>query len=164
MKQNLIKITAILMIGVMLGGCTNNAPVKAPEGKQTIKVYYGDANNEKMTFEEREITYTMEEDKYKKALEELFKGPESGSLRNNLGSGIKVTKVTREGNDLTVDLSKEFGSFAGIMAEIMGVGGVVNTMTQFEEVARVKILVEGEELIAPSGEPRGFMETFPIEP
>jgi germination protein M len=38
---------------------------------------------------------------------------------------------------------------------------VVNTLTQFPEVRRVKILVEGEELIGPSGQPRGFMEPLP---
>ena len=40
---------------------------------------------------------------------------------------------------------------------------VVNTLTQFEGIERVKILVEGEEFTGPSGEPRGFMTPFSTE-
>lgn len=42
-------------------------------------------------------------------------------------------------------------------------GSLVNTITQFDQIERVKILVEGNEFIGPSGNPRGFMEPFTAE-
>ncbi|MEN6328362.1 MAG: GerMN domain-containing protein, partial [Syntrophomonas sp.] len=62
------------------------------------------------------------------------------------------------------DLSANFNRFGGSIAEIIGVGSVVNTMTQFKEIQQVKILVNGQEYIGPSGEPRGFMKAFPTDP
>jgi germination protein M len=50
------------------------------------------------------------------------------------------------------------------MAELFSIGSIVNTLTQFEGVNKVKILVEGEEFIGPSGEPLGFMTEYPLEP
>lgn len=132
--------------------------------KETIKLFYGDENNEKMVSEEREITYNKEEDKYEVALEELIKGPKDEKLNVNINADTKVLGTTKEDTNLIVDLSSEFNSFSGSVAEIIGVGSIVNTMAQFEDIERVKILVEGEELIGPSGKARGFMEPFPLNP
>jgi spore germination protein GerM len=138
--------------------------VKESQITEVIKVFYGDSQNAKMIAEDREITYENDEDKYKMALEELIKGPKDKTLISNINKETKVVAVSKQGTDLVVDLSKEFNVFGGSIAEIIGVGSVVNTMTEFKDIERVKILIEGEEFIGPSGEPRGFMETFPLAP
>ncbi|MCR6546183.1 GerMN domain-containing protein [Dehalobacterium formicoaceticum] len=163
MKKISILGMIFLLLLLALPGCGNNPPADETT-KETIQLFYGDAQNEKMVSEAREISYTPEQDKYQVALEALIQGPENQAYMVNIDQNTKVLGTIQEGSDLIVDLSKEFNTFAGSMAEIMAVGSVVNTMTQFEGIERVKILVQGEELIGPSGNPRGFMTTFPTEP
>lgn len=133
---------------------------------QSIKLYFGDINNEKLVTEERLISYRGEENKYKAALEELIKGPADKNHRANISPETKVYGTIKQNGDLIVNFSREFASFSGSVAEIVGRGSIVNTLTQFEEINRVKMLVEGEDYIGASGEPFGFMEPFPatLEP
>lgn len=164
-KRLLVLCLALLMI--MLTGCADKTPQEQDtktEKVEKVKLFYADKNNEKMDTEEREITIVQGEDKYKAVLEELIKGPESQDLRANISESTKVYGTIKQNSDLIVNLSQDFNQFGGSMAEIMGVGSVVNTLTQWDEIKKVKILVEGEELIGPSGNPRGFMSAFPTEP
>ncbi len=184
MRKILMAMLIIFMFGSILSGCVkekNNLPkddikVEEPDSSEsvdedtqnqitsTIKIFYGDATNEKIVSEDREITYSKDEDKYRVALEELIKGAKNTNFTSNINNDTKVLDTSIQGKDLVVNLSREFNSFAGSVAQIIAVGGVVNTMTQFDEVERVKILIEGEEFIGPSGQPRGFMEPFVSDP
>src|SRR5690606_4843993 len=83
--------------------------------------------------------------------------------RANIPSDVQIYGTIKQNSNLIVDFSQNFNRFSGSVAEIIGVGSVVNTLTQFQEIKRVKILVEGNELIGPSGQPRGFMESFSSE-
>jgi len=133
---------------------------------QNVKLYFGDKNNERLVAEERQISYREGENKYKAVLEELIKGPADKNHRANISPRTKVYGTIKQNGDLIVDFSREFASFSGSAAEIAGKGSVVNTLTQFEEIKRVKIMVEGEDYLGPTGEPLGFMEPFPetLEP
>lgn len=173
MKKLIIIILVIAITSLSFYGCTGQESVPPDDENidtenqkitQTIEVFYGYENNEKMISEEREVIYEENEDIYKLALEELIKGPENEQYITNINTETKVHGTIKQNKDLIVDLSREFNSFSGSIDEIIGVGSVVNTMTQFENIERVKILVEGEELTGPSGEPRGFMEAFPLDP
>jgi spore germination protein GerM len=163
MRYKIITLTILLLL--TLSGCqtqsnSSSPPPSSSAATQTVKLYYGDTANEKLEFEQRQIKTEKGADKYKVVLTELFKGPQSKELRRNIASGAKVYGTIRQGDRLIVDLNQQFNRFGGSMAEIMGVGSVVNTMTQFPEIKEVKILVEGQEYIGPSGQPRGFMQTF----
>lgn len=165
MRKISILFFSMLLILVAISGCRQQGePNGAKKYTQTVKLYYADKNNEKLVTEERKISYDEEDGKYRPALEELIKGPKNKNYRNNIPPETKIKMISRQGSDLIVNLSREFNNFAGSMAEILAVGSIVNTMTQFEEVERVKILVNGEEFIGPSGEPRGYMTTFPLDP
>lgn len=153
----------LVVILLLIQGCSAK-PVEPQKQKQQVKLYFADKNNEDFLIEEREIQYIGEEDKYKITLEQLIKGPENQTALSNIQKDTNVYGTIRQKGDLIVNLSQEFNQFGGSVAEILGVGAIVNTMTQFDGIERVKILVEGEELIGPSGQPRGFMEPFIKEP
>jgi len=168
MKKYLIFLLLIGLTFALLLGCNVNE--EQPNGdkqpdetniNKTVTLYFGDENNEKFVTEEREITFSKDEDEYTVLLEELIKGPENENYRNNINMDTKVYGTIKQDNDLVVNLSKEFAQFSGSIAEIIGVGSVVNSLTELDGIERVKILIEGEELIGPSGNPRGFMG--PIE-
>jgi germination protein M len=164
LKRSTLFITLILVVAVCCGCSPRQTTPQADLITETVQLYYGDANNEKMVTEERDVSYRSGEDKYTAVLEELLKGPENEDYTANIPADSKVFGTIKQRNDLIVNFSGEFNNFAGSMAEIIGLGSVVNTMTQFEEIERVKILVEGNEYIGPSGEPLGFMGPFPTEP
>ncbi|KUO51768.1 MAG: hypothetical protein APF76_15430 [Desulfitibacter sp. BRH_c19] len=164
MKKNILIVPLIMLLLLFFIGCESPQSNTPNQITQTINFYYGDSNNETMVTEEREIVYEREDDKYVEALEALVKGPDTSDYNANINPDTVVYGTIKQNRDLIVDFSQDFAQFGGSVAEIIGVGSVVNTMTQFEEIDRVKILVEGNELIGPSGEPYGFFEPFPTDP
>lgn len=165
MTKRFVFLLIGLLIAGIFTGCRPTEKTSPTEPiSQNIKVFYGDSGNEKMVTETRQISYNKGEDKYKAALQELLKGPTDKNHSANIPTGTKVYGTIKQGNKLIVDFSANFNRFGGSMAEIVGVGSVVNTMTQFKEIEQVKILVNGQEYIGPSGEPRGFMKAFPTDP
>jgi len=159
-------LTALLLV-TMLAGCAreqDNIPQRPEQTVQTVKLYFADDDNERLVTEERKITLKAGEDKYTAVLQALIKGPENDDYRVNISPNTKIYGTIKQDNKLIVDVTEDFASFGGSMAEILGVGAFVNTLTQFDEIDEVKILVEGEELKGPSGLPRGWMKTFPMQP
>ena len=156
MKKIIPGLSIFLVCLLIISGCTKiNAEEKPKE--QTVKLYFADNNNTDYVMEERKISLPDENDRYKLTLELLIKGPENESYRANISPDTKVYGTIQQNDDLIINLSREFLQFEGSISEIIAVGSVVNTMAQFG-IEKVKILVEGEELIGPSGMPRGFME------
>lgn len=163
MKRYLLIIICIIF-SFSFYGCKNSNTNEPQNKTEDILVFYGDENNEKIIGEEREFTFSNDYEKYELVLEELIKGPTDNNLTTNINKNTEVISTAVDNNDIVVNLSSEFKTFSGSLAEIIGVGSVVNTLTQFDNIDRVKILIEGEEFIGPSGEPRGFMEEFPMDP
>ncbi len=110
--------------------------------------------------ETREIQ--VGKDLYKSVLEELIKGSESDGLFPTLPSDVKVNSVEISNSTAIVDFSKEIiTNFEEIphssTTEILAIFSIVNTLTEFEEIKKVKITIEGME----SGEIDGlYVEDF----
>lgn len=136
---------------------TMSSPQQDPKAR--VQLYYADLGNQQFQIEEREIFFPPNQDKYRVVLQELIKGAENPEYRNNIAPDTVIYDTIKQDNHLIVDLSRDFNNFGGSIQEIIAVGSIVNTLNTFDpEITRVKILVEGEELIGPSGSPRGFME------
>lgn len=158
-------LVVMVLLTLIITGCPRRTPAE-PGPRQvteTVTLYYGDQGNETLVTEERQITYREGEDRYTAALEALIAGPETQGYTRNISPETNVYGTIRQKDALIVNVSEEFARFGGSVAEIVAVASVVNTLTQFEGIERVKILVEGEEFIGPSGEPRGFMRFFNVE-
>lgn len=151
-----MKKLCLLLAFVMLftSGCINNNETRS----ESVKLYYALKGNTGLEMENRNIEYKDAKSKYVNTLEELLKGPsDSSKFETSINKDTKVLDAKEENGDLTVDFSKEFNVFSGSLHEGAVVSSVVDTMLQFTELKKVRILVEGQELIAPSGEPYGFM-------
>lgn len=145
----------LALIMVTASGCFPMTGAKSTN----IKLYYALKGNAGMGAENRVIEYTDEKSKYEKTLEELISGPsDTGKFETGISKDTKVLGVNAENGNLTVDFSKEFDTFSGILHKESVVASVVDTMLEFDEIKKVRILVEGQELIAPDGTPYGFME------
>ncbi len=152
-----MKRLCILLAFVMLfaSGCLPKDETKS----ENVKLYFALKGNTGLGIESRDIQFKDEKSKYLNTLAALVSGPsDSSKFETSISKDTKVLDVKAENGNLTVDFSKEFNVFSGSMHEAAVVASVVDTMLQFEEIKKVRILVEGQELIAPSGEPYGFME------
>ena len=102
---------------------------------------------------EREIIVDNSVDKYTAAVETLLEEPEEENLTTIFPRNTGFRKVTVEGDLATVDIDGSIlKSFVGgSTGEEFLIGSVVNTLTNFPEVKRVKFLVNGQEIETLSG-------------
>ena len=104
----------------------------------------------------------MEKDKYKAAIEELLKGTDKKGTISIIPKRTKLKGVSLKGSKLTVDFSGDMVKYfvGGSTGEELMVGSIVNTLTEFNEVKSVKILIDGREVETIAG----HMDlTMPIE-
>ena len=132
-----------------------NKPARHEKTEQSmnVKVYYPDDSGMKLIEDEREIIIDDSVDKYTAAVETLLEEPEEENLTTIFPKNAGFRKVTVEGDLAIVDIdgsiTKSF--VGGSTGEEFLVGSVVNTLTNFPEVKRVKFLVNGQEIETLSG-------------
>lgn len=159
MKKN--KLTGFLIAGTILilvlfcimalSSCTRSVTLYFAASGETD--FY-------LVRETREISVSG--DLYKSVLEELIKGPDTGELYPVIPSDVRVNSVKISDSTANVDFSKEIiTNFEEIphssTTEILAIFSIVNTLTEFEEIERVKITIEGKD----SGEIDGlYVEDF----
>lgn len=109
-----------------------------------VKIYFGTHNAKHVVAE----THKLKNDALlmKRAMEVLVAGPTSPDLVSVLPKATQVRSVVVIDKTAYVDFSREVAKrgFAGSATEILAVGAIVNTLTEFSDVEKVQILVEGK--------------------
>ena len=139
----------------------NNAKAGSPESSSaakkentslTVKVYYPDDQGMKLIAVKRTIR-TDTNDKYTAAMESLMEGTKEKGQTAIIPKQAKLKSVKVKGDtayvDFTQALVKNF--VGGSTGEEMLVGSVVDTLTEFPEIKKVQILVEGNKVESLSG-------------
>lgn len=139
----------------------NNAKAGSPESSSaakkentslTVKVYYPDDQGMKLIAVKRTIR-TDKNDKYTAAMESLMEGTKEKGQTAIIPKQAKLKSVKVKGDtayvDFTQALVKNF--VGGSTGEEMLVGSVVDTLTEFPEIKKVQILVEGNKVESLSG-------------
>jgi len=156
-------IVMILVLLLAVSGC-NLLETKSITN-ENIDVYFALKGNEGMDKEQRGIQYINSDEKYANTIAELVKGPtDTAKFEKSFNENVKVYGTTLEQDKLTVNLSKEFNTFGGVMHEAATIASLVNTLVQFPEVNSVRILIDNSEMIAPSGNPYGYMSEINFDP
>lgn len=109
----------------------------------TIKLYYIDSTSGILVSENQQIKISELIDKpYLKILEILINGPyENNNLINEIPKDTKINNIELKKGILKIDLSNEFLNIKGTNA----IYQIVNTATEFNEVEKIKILIDGKE-------------------
>lgn len=118
-----------------------------PLGRTKVDLYFADPSGKGLVSERREIPKV--EGIARATIEELIKGPskQSGLLPTiPKGTGLLDINVRPDGLCI-VNFSQEFvaNHTKGSLSEALTVYSVVNTLTQFPTVQKVKFLVDGQE-------------------
>jgi germination protein M len=156
MKKTLV-ILLIFSLLVLASACF------ARDKRAEITLYYANEGNSEVLTEKRTVTIPRDKSLPQVALEELLKGPETDGLKSTIPDGTKLLELDIKDKIATVNLSGDFTGFPGTMAESMAIISIVNTLTDLDGIEQVRILVEGNDLIAPSGKPYGLLKSYNIQ-
>lgn len=160
MKRVIIIAFALLFV---LSGCGLTKQDTATT--ENIDLYFALKGNGGLDKVQSSISYENPQDKYTKTLELWIKGPSDlTKFEKSTSDTVKNLGVSLEEDKLTVNLSQAFNTFGGVMQESATIAALVNTMVQFPEVNSMRIMIEGKDLIAPSGNPYGFMSEIQFDP
>ena len=116
-----------------------------------VKLYYSDDQGMKLVA----VTKTVRtgKDKYQSVMEALREGTPDDSLINLIPEKTKVRSVKVADGVAVVDFSGSLikGLGGGSTSEELMVGSIVNTLTEFSEIKKVRFKVEGENIETISG-------------
>ena len=116
-----------------------------PENKSSIKLYYTDPEIMELKETSREITYSGDEDKYKKAFEALQTSSDT-SLNPLWSDKITLKSLKFDQGALTLDISKPAEANLGAGGEMFAIDALQKTFFQFEEVKSIELLVDGQQI------------------
>lgn len=130
----------------------------ADENKITFNLYFANSDKSAIVAEKREIAIDGK-DSVEAAMEALMNGPTDQNLKRTIPEDAKLIDINVVEGTAIVNFSKELLNENG-MVGIIEKASLVNTLTDIEGINKVKILVEGKDLLSSSGLPLGELEKF----
>ena len=124
-----------------------------PAQSMRVKIYYPDDSGVHLVEVERKISVEHEGEKNLVAVEMLLEDPHEENLTTIFPKNASIRSVTVDNGLATVDLDCAMlkTMVGGSTGEEFLVGSIVDTLTNFPEVTRVKFLVDGKEIETLSG-------------
>lgn len=168
MKKRVFKILVVFLVIVIIGGIVTYFAIKHLEKKQydeiqnytpqeeisdeqmrktIISLYFKEAEKTELVTEARLIdAKLLINEPYKVLLTMLIQGPQNENNKQLIPKNTIINKVELNGDILEVDLSDAFiKEFEGTEEEKkMAIYSMLNTLTQLNEVNKMRILINGE--------------------
>lgn len=130
--------------------------------RQKVALYFSNKDNTGLVKEVRNIEIS-EMAVLRSAVEALAEGPKSTELKKTLPEGVSILGIRRDGKTVIVDFSKEYNNKQkGVTEELKRIS-VINTLTAISGIEKVKIMVEGHELVNSNGEALGEMSQVDLD-
>ena len=120
------------------------APEKKVESTLSVTLYYPDDSGMKIIAVKRDVKPSP--DKYTAVMKSLMSGTDKKGTVDIIPKTAKLRSVKVKDGVAKVDFSRELVKDfnGGSTGEEMLVGSIVDTLTEFSEVKKVQILVEGK--------------------
>jgi len=130
----------------------------ADEDKITLNLYFANSDKTAILAEKREIN-TDGRDDVRAAMEALIDGPTDQSLKRTIPEDARLIDVDVDDGTAVVNFSRELLNENG-MVGIIEKASIVNTLTDIDGIRKVKILVEGKDLLNSGGLPLGELKRY----
>ncbi|MEA3508955.1 MAG: GerMN domain-containing protein [candidate division NC10 bacterium] len=122
---------------------------------RVIRLFFAVPDADMLQEEERTIVREASSvEEAKRTVEELFKGPES-DLNPTIPPGVQLRQIYIDGQGIAyVDFSRDLqrNHPGGSVGELLTIYSIVDTLSvNFDEIVKVKILVEGSEILTLAG-------------
>jgi spore germination protein GerM len=129
---------------------SNDANQTNADGQTTITLYFSDAQAQYLVPETR--TIAKSDNVYKAAIEELIKGPKTQGNYATVPNTMVAVNLTVVNGTATVDFGQAMNNLVpkGTTGEAMFIDSVVDTLTAFTEIKKVKFTAGGS-IPSPSG-------------
>jgi len=113
--------------------------------EQNVKLYFSTSDAMYLDTEDRTV---KGRNIYLETVNALIKGPITSDLVKTIPDDVEVLNISKNNDTIQVDFSEEIitNHWGGSSGEILTVYSIVNTLTQFEGIKRVEVLVEGKEV------------------
>ena len=117
--------------------------------KVGVKLYFSRYTDNEAYLEPETRQIIQDKNFYKSIVQELIKGPQNKDLYPTLPSNTVVNSVKIENDLAIVDFSKEIITNTkdiphSSTTEILALFSIVNTLTEFKEIKKVRITIEGK--------------------
>ena len=113
--------------------------------EQDVKLYFSTSDAMYLDTEYRTV---KGRNIYLETVKALIEGPITSDLTKTIPDGVEVLNISKNNDTIQVDFSEEIitNHWGGSSGEILTVYSIVNTLTQFEGIKKIKILVDGKEV------------------
>lgn len=158
-KLGRIILTVIVLIFIVtVGAVVYNVSQSDGDGKNLkVQLYFIEQNNYSLKAEERNIVDGDNKEIVSRVLEELIKGPKSQLYKKSIPENIEILDVVLNGTVADVNLSVDYNELKASEA-LFCRASLVYTLTDLEFIEKVRIMVDGEEILKANGEPLGSMK------
>lgn len=157
MKKTVSILITLCMLVSVLAGCSSDTPA----GKVRFDLYFSNSAFDKLVTETAFIDVSKRDNTVefvKEVMAYLLKGPSLEDNKRVIPEGVYLRGVslsTDEEGTVNIDLSKEYYTAIKKDAlpseELLARYSIVCTLCQFEEIKKVKIYVDGKDMVASSG-------------
>lgn len=156
MKRILYTSVAVILVLLCVAGCIGKPAVNG----SSYNLYFSNAERNNLVVETRNVDAGNSlEIIAENIAKELIKGPQSASNYGVLPVDTRVLSVEIKDNTANIDFSKGYfpkGENAEIQ-ELLARYSIVNTLCDIEGIDKVKIFIEGAELVNSSNVPVGAL-------
>lgn len=165
MRLKQLSLLALLLIALLVAGCSGNVPASGmptndpvktvdqqpvtgnqAQDKMKVTVYYATKDAMHLVAEVHEVPKNTHP--AQTALELLTAAPSSSDLVPVMPQGTKIRGISVKDHVAFVDFSNAIikNNPGGSATETLIVGAIVNTLTEFSDIHKVQILVEGKKV------------------
>ena len=146
-------VVAVILLAIITGIFINrDSEFEAKE----FKMYFLTESGSSITAESKKITYDSEDEILEAVLDSMLKGPADKKNLPIAGAGTRVLDLSKEGSQLTVDLSKEFLQDDDTK-NMLSVYAIVKTLCQIDKISSVMVTVDGKSVKAADNTIIGFL-------
>lgn len=121
-----------------------------------IDLYYFNEENTALVSENRDIEYEDRDELIETVLDKLLKGPSDSKNKPLFNTEVQVKSISVDDKDVTIDFSEDYLT-KDDSRDSLTVYAISKSLCQLKTVRRVKITVEGEEIISSDGTTLGFL-------
>lgn len=152
MRRQITLMLMICLLGWSLAGCgylnREGSNQDQETSQQEVVLYFADDQAMYLQAEKRTISVNDDSSALplKEIINELIKGPQDQALSAVIPAEAKLLSVEVKESVAYVNFSEEIRTkhWGGSTGETMTIMSLVNTLTEFEEIQGVQILIKGE--------------------
>ena len=155
-RKSVIGILAavlIVVIAVIIGA------VNSGRNRITMNtdLYFFNESETAISAEQHEIVYDADEDVVEAVVDALIKGPENSRQRRTLHRDVKLLAIDRsDPANIIVNFSREYIT-GDTTKDILATYSVVKSLCALDGIQSVKVIIEGDDIVAPDGTVIGYL-------